>query len=94
MLYIDQHHTVGITGDKFKSKGTELAEDQLNQMSKQLEAFQTNLEEFASNHKSMSVFPVYVQLYVWAFLNNVGIQYIYLHMPIYMLYSNGNFGIF
>ncbi|XP_067940135.1 vacuolar-sorting protein SNF8-like [Watersipora subatra] len=42
----------GITGNKFKSKGSELAEDQLSQMSKQLESFQNNLQEFASKHKN------------------------------------------
>ena len=36
---------------RFKDKGSLLAEDQLSQMSKQLSAFQNNLEEFASNHK-------------------------------------------
>ncbi|XP_041478562.1 vacuolar-sorting protein SNF8-like [Lytechinus pictus] len=37
---------------KYKDKGSEIAEDQLNQMSRQLEVFRTNLEEFAANHKS------------------------------------------
>lgn len=37
---------------KYKDKGSELAEEQLNQMSKQLEAFRDNLEEFAANHKN------------------------------------------
>lgn len=41
----------GATGERFKSKGSELAEDQLTQMSKQLEQFQTNLQQFASKHK-------------------------------------------
>ncbi|XP_064637301.1 vacuolar-sorting protein SNF8-like [Lineus longissimus] len=36
---------------KFKDKGTAIAEDQLVQMSKQMEAFQGNLEEFAGKHK-------------------------------------------
>ncbi|XP_040293210.1 vacuolar-sorting protein SNF8 [Bufo gargarizans] len=36
---------------KYKERGTVLAEDQLVQMSKQLEMFKTNLEEFASKHK-------------------------------------------
>ncbi|KAM8947825.1 vacuolar-sorting protein SNF8 [Pelodytes ibericus] len=36
---------------KYKERGTVLAEDQLAQMSKQLEMFKTNLEEFASKHK-------------------------------------------
>lgn len=37
---------------KYKDKGSELAEEQLNQMSKQLDAFRDNLEEFAANHKN------------------------------------------
>ncbi|XP_044300491.1 vacuolar-sorting protein SNF8 isoform X2 [Varanus komodoensis] len=36
---------------KYKEHGTVLAEDQLAQMSKQLDTFKTNLEEFASKHK-------------------------------------------
>ncbi|KAG8566088.1 hypothetical protein GDO81_013095 [Engystomops pustulosus] len=36
---------------KYKERGNVLAEDQLIQMSKQLEMFKTNLEEFASKHK-------------------------------------------
>ncbi|KAM4623164.1 vacuolar-sorting protein SNF8 [Discoglossus pictus] len=36
---------------KYKERGTVLAEDQLVQMSKQLEMFKTNLEDFASKHK-------------------------------------------
>ncbi|XP_074650964.1 vacuolar-sorting protein SNF8-like [Tubulanus polymorphus] len=36
---------------KFKDKGSEIAADQVNQMSKQLDAFRENLEEFASKHK-------------------------------------------
>lgn len=43
----------GISGDKFKNKGTELAADQLSQMSKQLQVFQDNLQQFAAKHKSM-----------------------------------------
>ena len=42
----------GAHQDKFKSKGTELAEDQLAQMSKQLQVFQENLQQFAAKHKS------------------------------------------
>lgn len=37
--------------EKYKDKGTELQENQLEQMSKQLEVFRVNLEEFASKHK-------------------------------------------
>ncbi|XP_059494767.1 vacuolar-sorting protein SNF8 isoform X2 [Stegostoma tigrinum] len=36
---------------KYKERGTVMAEDQLVQMSKQLEMFKTHLEEFASKHK-------------------------------------------
>uniref|UniRef100_A0A8C9R1Y8 Vacuolar-sorting protein SNF8 n=1 Tax=Scleropages formosus TaxID=113540 RepID=A0A8C9R1Y8_SCLFO len=36
---------------KYKERGTVLAEDQIIQMSKQLETFKTHLEEFASKHK-------------------------------------------
>ncbi|KAI2658491.1 Vacuolar-sorting protein SNF8 [Labeo rohita] len=36
---------------KYKERGTVLAEDQIAQMSKQLETFKTHLEEFASKHK-------------------------------------------
>jgi len=43
-----------VASEKFKAKGEELAEDQLAQMSKQLAAFQTNLEEFAAKHKGLS----------------------------------------
>ncbi|PNF15283.1 Vacuolar-sorting protein SNF8 [Cryptotermes secundus] len=38
--------------EKYKDKGTELQESQLEQMSKQLEVFRGNLEEFASKHKT------------------------------------------
>lgn len=36
---------------KYKERGTVLAEDQLAQMSKQLDMFKSHLEEFASKHK-------------------------------------------
>ncbi|XP_005990121.1 vacuolar-sorting protein SNF8 [Latimeria chalumnae] len=36
---------------RYKERGTVLAEDQLAQMSKQLEMFKSHLEEFASKHK-------------------------------------------
>jgi len=39
------------TEEKFKEKGSELAESQLVELSTQLSAFQTNLETFARNHK-------------------------------------------
>jgi len=37
--------------EKFKERGNELAAQQLEQLSSQLETFHTNLEEFASKHK-------------------------------------------
>lgn len=37
--------------EKYKDKGTEIQENQFEQMSKQLEVFRTNLEEFATKHK-------------------------------------------
>ncbi|XP_063236507.1 vacuolar-sorting protein SNF8 [Bacillus rossius redtenbacheri] len=37
--------------EKYRDKGTEIEENQLEQMSKQLEVFRTNLEEFAAKHK-------------------------------------------
>jgi len=37
---------------KFKEKGYELAQDQLNELSKQLELFRENLQDFASKHKN------------------------------------------
>ncbi|KAM4884352.1 vacuolar-sorting protein SNF8 isoform 2-T2 [Sylvia borin] len=40
-----------LTEAKYKERGTVLAEDQLAQMSKQLETFRTHLETFASKHK-------------------------------------------
>uniref|UniRef100_A0A3P8S299 SNF8 subunit of ESCRT-II n=1 Tax=Amphiprion percula TaxID=161767 RepID=A0A3P8S299_AMPPE len=36
---------------KYKERGSVLAEDQIVQMSKQLETFKSHLEEFASKHK-------------------------------------------
>lgn len=38
--------------EKYKDKGNEIQENQFGQMSKQMEVFRTNLEEFATNHKS------------------------------------------
>ncbi|XP_074413638.1 vacuolar-sorting protein SNF8 isoform X1 [Zonotrichia albicollis] len=40
-----------LTEAKYKERGTVLAEDQLAQMSKQLETFRTHLQAFASKHK-------------------------------------------
>lgn len=36
---------------RFKDKGTEIADDQLQQMTKQMETFRTNLQEFAGKYK-------------------------------------------
>lgn len=36
---------------RFKDKGTEIADDQLQHMTKQMETFRTNLQEFASKYK-------------------------------------------
>ena len=38
---------------RFKERGNELAAQQLEQLSQQLETFHTNLEEFASKHKQV-----------------------------------------
>lgn len=38
--------------EKYKDKGNEIQENQFEQMSKQLEVFRVNLEEFAAKHKS------------------------------------------
>ncbi|CAH2270030.1 jg17883 [Pararge aegeria aegeria] len=38
--------------EKYREKGSEIQENQFQQMSKQLEVFRENLEEFASKHKS------------------------------------------
>ncbi|KAL0270138.1 UNVERIFIED_CONTAM: hypothetical protein PYX00_007637 [Menopon gallinae] len=37
--------------EKYRGKGTELQENQLEQMSRQMDVFRVNLEEFASKHK-------------------------------------------
>lgn len=37
---------------KYKDKGTEIQENQLEQMTKQMDTFRINLEEFASKHKN------------------------------------------
>lgn len=36
---------------RFKDKGSEIADDQLQQMTKQMETFRTNLQEFAAKYK-------------------------------------------
>lgn len=38
--------------EKYKDKGTEIQENQFEQMTKQMETFRINLEEFASKHKN------------------------------------------
>lgn len=38
--------------EKYKDKGNEIQENQFEQMTKQLEVFRANLEEFASKHKN------------------------------------------
>ncbi|XP_053973368.1 vacuolar-sorting protein SNF8 [Hylaeus anthracinus] len=38
--------------EKYKDKGTEIQENQFEQMTKQMETFRVNLEEFATKHKS------------------------------------------
>ena len=37
---------------KFKEKGYELAQDQLNELSKHLDQFRENLQDFAAKHKN------------------------------------------
>lgn len=41
-----------LASEKYKDKGTELQDNQFEQMTKQLEIFRDNLEEFAANHKN------------------------------------------
>lgn len=38
--------------EKYKDKGTEIQDNQFEQMTRQLDVFRTNLEEFATKHKS------------------------------------------
>lgn len=45
-------HKQKLEQEKYKDKGTEIQESQFEQMTKQMEVFRTNLEEFATNHKS------------------------------------------
>lgn len=40
-----------LTQARFKDKGTELAEEQLQQMTRQIEVFRANLQNFAAKHK-------------------------------------------
>ena len=44
---------------RFKEHGNELAAQQLQQLSQQLELFHTNLEEFAAKHKQVNFLLVY-----------------------------------
>ncbi|KFM58339.1 Vacuolar-sorting protein SNF8, partial [Stegodyphus mimosarum] len=45
-----QKHQLAQT--RFKDKGSEIADDQLQQMTKQMETFRTNLQEFAGKYKN------------------------------------------
>lgn len=45
-------HKQKLEQEKYKEKGTEIQENQFQQMSKQLEVFRENLEEFATKHKN------------------------------------------
>lgn len=38
--------------EKYRDKGNEIQENQFEQMTKQLEVFKINLEEFATKHKN------------------------------------------
>ncbi|XP_015593083.1 vacuolar-sorting protein SNF8 [Cephus cinctus] len=45
-------HKQKLEQEKYKDKGTEIQENQLEQMSKQMEVFRINLEKFAAKHKN------------------------------------------
>lgn len=45
-------HKQKLEAEKFKDKGTELQESQFEQMTKQMEIFRENLEEFATKHRN------------------------------------------
>lgn len=45
-------HKQKLEQEKYKDKGTEIQESQFEQMTKQLEVFRLNLEEFAAKHKN------------------------------------------
>lgn len=45
-------HKQKIDAEKFRNKGTELQDSQLEQMTKQMEVFRENLEEFATKHRN------------------------------------------
>lgn len=45
-------HKQKYEAEKFKDKGTELQESQLEQMTKQMDVFRENLEDFATKHRN------------------------------------------
>lgn len=45
-------HKQKLQQEKYKEKGSEIQEGQLLQMTRQLDVFRENLEEFASKHKN------------------------------------------
>ncbi|KAK3930054.1 Vacuolar-sorting protein SNF8 [Frankliniella fusca] len=45
-------HKQKLEQEKYRDKGTEIQENQFEQMTKQMEVFRTNLEDFASKHKN------------------------------------------
>lgn len=45
-------HKQKLQAEKYKDKGNEISESQFEVMSKQMDVFRQNLEEFAANHKS------------------------------------------
>ncbi|KAI4463965.1 eap30 subunit of ell complex [Holotrichia oblita] len=45
-------HKQKLEQEKYKDKGNEIQENQFEQMTKQLEVFRANLEEFAAKHKN------------------------------------------
>lgn len=45
-------HKQKLEAEKYKDKGTELQDNQFETMTKQMDTFRDNLEEFATNHKS------------------------------------------
>ncbi|XP_050525119.1 vacuolar-sorting protein SNF8 isoform X2 [Daktulosphaira vitifoliae] len=49
---INAVHKQKLEQEKYKDKGTVIQENQLEQMTKQLEVFRSNLEEFASKYKN------------------------------------------
>jgi ESCRT-II complex subunit VPS22 len=45
-------HKQKLEAEKYKDKGSEIQDNQFEQMTKQMEFLKTNLEEFAEKHKS------------------------------------------